>query len=221
MLHTDYHQVLPIEFYNRDPTVVARELLGMWLLCQNQMLTAGIIVEAEAYLATGDPASHAFSKSAKRYKRTSRNAPMFGSPGRAYVYQSHGIHYCFNVVTEAVGVPSAILVRALIPQLGVQVMLTRRGQKPMTDLARGPGNLCKALGIDSKFNGWDLTRGVGLWIETRQQHLTRHHTTTYRIGVSAAKTLPLRFYLGAGESLNYVSGSKKANFPDELMYGGS
>jgi DNA-3-methyladenine glycosylase len=137
---------LPIRFYGRDTRTVARELLGKWLVCdQNGSPRIGRIVETEAYLGTHDRACH----SARG--RTPRTEVMFGPPGRAYVYRIYGMYDCVNVVTEPVGCAAAVLIRAVEPVLGI---LGR------TD---GPGRLCRAMAIDRSLNGADL-RGPALRI---------------------------------------------------------
>lgn len=112
--------------------------------------TSGVIVEAEAYIGQDDPACHA-SKGL-----TPRTAPMFGPPGRAYVYLNYGLHNLINVVTEAEGFPAAILIRALVPIEGIDTMRRRRGDVPDTRLCNGPGNLTQALGISLRHNMADL-----------------------------------------------------------------
>jgi len=115
---------------------------------------SGIIVEAEAYIGEDDPACHAASG------LTPRNAPLYGSPGRAYVYLNYGLHYLVNAVTEAEGVPAAILIRALVPYEGLDLMQRRRPGVPVERLCAGPGNLTKALGIDLRHNTLDLATGA-------------------------------------------------------------
>jgi DNA-3-methyladenine glycosylase len=110
----------------------------------------GRIIETEAYTAD-DPASHSFNGP------TRRNAVMFGPPGRLYVYLSYGIHRCANVVTGGPGDGQAVLLRAIAPTLGLEVIRTRRGDRPDRDLANGPGKLCRALAIDLDDSGLDLT----------------------------------------------------------------
>ena len=176
------------DFYNRDPVVVARELLGKLLLRRTRDgLCTGRIVETEAYLAQDDEACHASRG------QTSRNATMFGPPGRAYVYRIHQV-YCLNAVTEAEGMPSAVLIRAIEPLAGVELMRRRAGKEVLHHVARGPGLLCRALAIDQQLDGWDLTEGRRLWIA---EHAVEgcEIVVSPRIGVGTAKELPLRFYL--------------------------
>lgn len=177
---------LASDFYDRDPVVVARELLGKRLVTKNREgLTAGRIVEVEAYLSAHDPACHAARG------KTKRNASMFAAPGRAYVYSIHS-RWCFNVVTLPEGVPSAVLIRAIEPLEGLPLMHRRRlGVVRPIDLARGPGRLCQALGIDRELDRHDLTLGRRLWIE--EGDVPETILTTPRIGISSAQDLMLRF----------------------------
>ena len=146
--------VLPIGFYVRPTLEVLEEIIGKVLVHEvNGRRVSGAIVEAEAYIGESDPACHAAPG------RTRRNAPLYGPPGRSYVYLNYGIHYLVNAVTEAEGSPAAILIRALEPLEGVETMQRRRGRREVADLCRGPGNLTVALGIDLRQNDKDLTRG--------------------------------------------------------------
>jgi DNA-3-methyladenine glycosylase len=189
-------QPLDRSFYDRDPVVVARELLGKRLVTRTRDgLTAGRIVEVEAYLSANDPACHAARG------MTKRNASMFAPPGLAYVYSIHS-RWCFNVVTLPNGIPSAVLIRAVEPLEGLPLMHSRRdGVGRVLDLARGPARLCQALGIDRQLDGHDLTRGRRLWIENGASEAI-DVLITPRIGISSAQDLPLRF-LVAGSP--YVS----------------
>ena len=149
--------------------------------------TAGRIVEVEAYVGPQDPASHG----AARFGRTRRNAPMFGAPATAYVYRIYGVHRCFNVVTGRPGFPSAVLIRALEPLEGVEVMVERRGRS--RDLCNGPGRLAAALGIDETWNGHELSEPP-LWIAPERSPGEIRVGASGRIGVSRAADWPLRFY---------------------------
>jgi DNA-3-methyladenine glycosylase len=140
--------VLDRDFYARDSLEVARDLIGRMLIrTTGGRRLMGRIVEAEAY-ARDDPASHAFRG------LTRRNASMFGPPGHAYVYRSHGIHHCLNVTT---GDGSAVLLRALEPVRGLGEMARRRGLDDVRLLCAGPGRLCQALGVSLADDGGDLT----------------------------------------------------------------
>jgi DNA-3-methyladenine glycosylase len=157
-------------FYDRPTLDVARDLLGKVLVHRRGgVTTSGAIVEVEAYIGESDPACHAAPGP------TVRNRPLYGPPGYAYVYLNYGIHCLMNVVTESAGSPAAVLIRALDPLDGIQVMRRRRartGKRPRaaaldaatTDLCRGPGNLTVAMGISLGQNEADLL-GDRLWIE--------------------------------------------------------
>lgn len=162
-------RILPASFYARPTLTVIADIIGKVLVHDTRgRRTAGVIVEAEAYIGETDPACHAAPG------RTRRNAPLYGPPGRSYVYLNYGIHNLFNAVTEGENAPAAILIRALEPVDGVDLMRRRRvrARKPApsavadADLCRGPGNLTMAMGIDLADNDRDLTRGP-LRIEDR------------------------------------------------------
>jgi DNA-3-methyladenine glycosylase len=167
--------ILSRGFYNRPTLDVARDLIGKVLVHETRRgVASGVIVEVEAYIGESDPACHAAPGP------TSRNAPLYGPPGIAYVYLNYGIHYLVNAVTEAEGWPAAVLIRALEPQDGIPLMRRRRAPRrssgqatggtkrpseiAVDDLCRGPGNLTKALGVTLKENCLDLT-GSPLRIE--------------------------------------------------------
>ncbi len=182
--------ILPESFYAREALVVAPDLLGK-VLCHRRrgVLTAGRIVEVEAYLGCDDPASHAYRG------RTPRNSAMFGPPGHAYVYFTYGNHFCMNVVTGRDGEASAVLLRALEPVDGIRAMMRRRGRKRLEDLASGPGRLTQAMRIGRSEYGLSLTREP-LWIEDRGDPAGRWIRTP-RIGIRVAADRPWRFILEA------------------------
>src|SRR5687768_8715791 len=155
---------LPREFYDRPTLIVASELLGKVLVHRTSAgVTAGMIVETEAYIGEDDPACHAAPGP------TRRNAPLYGPAGLAYVYLNYGIHYLVNAVTEAEGHPAAVLIRALEPVDGISLMKRRRGVNgdvPEAHLCRGPGNLTRAMGITLTHNLRDLVTSP-LMIEDR------------------------------------------------------
>src|SRR5262249_49674780 len=165
---------VPRSFYDRPTLDVARDLLGLVLVHNRRgVVTSGVIVEVEAYIGESDPACHAAPGP------TRRNEPLYGLPGHAYVYLNYGIHCLVNVVTESHGSPAAVLVRALDPLDGIDVMRRRRaramkgrrrlpdaGSIPVHDLCRGPGNLTMAMGITLAENRLDLL-GDRLYIDDR------------------------------------------------------
>ena len=182
---------LPRAFYARGPRVLARALLGRVLVHDDPRAgrLAGLIVETEAYAGADDPASHAYRG------ETPRNRVMFGPPGVAYVYFTYGMHHCFNVVCGAVGQPSAVLVRALEPLLGLAAMQRRRAGVEGARLARGPGSLARAMGLDLRLDGADLTRGP-LWIaDLPPRRLGRRIGRGPRVGITRAATFPWRYWL--------------------------
>ncbi len=194
--------LLQRSFCDRQAIDVARDLLGK-ILCRRttEGLVRGRIVETEAYLADGDSACH----SARGKSR--KNAAMFGRPGRAYVYSIHA-KYCFNIVTQAQGVASAVLIRAVEPLQGIDLMRRRRGREGIVELANGPAKLCEAFQIDRALDGWDLTRGARLWIAEVDdcERPVVDIGQSPRIGVTSAQDLMLRFY----ERDNFfVSGPKR------------
>ncbi len=180
-------RILKRSFYARDPVTVARELLGTLLVHESDAgRTVGRIVETEAYLASGDSACHASRGP------TPRNTSMFGPPGLAYVYSIHS-RYCLNTVTEAKGIPSAVLIRALEPQEGIELMQLRRGTQKVLDLCRGPARLCEAFGIDRRFDGRKLYLAESLRIENGDRVHDEQIAISPRIGVTSAHDLLLRF----------------------------
>ena len=192
----------PRDFYEREPTSVASELLGKLLVRQtSDGLCSGVIVEAEAYLAQHDPACHAHRG------ETRKNATMFGPAGHLYVYPIHG-RYCMNVVTERVGSPSAVLLRAVEPIEGIEIMQRRRGRTELRDLTRGPARLCEAFAVDRKLDGHDITRGEQIWIAENPSAPPKplQMIVSPRIGVTSAHDLELRYFV-AGNA--FVSGRKR------------
>jgi DNA-3-methyladenine glycosylase len=173
---------LPRRFYERDASDVARDLLGRLLVREvDGVRMIGRVVEAEAY-GRDDPGSHAY----RGLKR--RNASMFGPPGRTYVYISHGIHHCLNVVCDA---PTAVLVRAIEPLRGTEEMAERRGLSEPRLLCAGPGRLCQALGITLSEDGMPVTRRDGLWFAAGKP--VEDVAVTMRIGMSDEVNRPWRF----------------------------
>jgi len=191
---------LPRKFYARPTLTVAQELLGQRVVrvLDGQRL-AGRIVEVEAYLDETDQASHA------RPGRTRRNAPMYGPPGRAYVYFIYGMYHCLNAVTEPEGSPAAVLIRALEPSEGLEAMRRHRPGHSDYNLTSGPGKLCQALAIDQSLNIADLCQSDVLWIEADTPVTDEQVATSPRIGVRGdqrARIAPWRFYIQAHPSLS-------------------
>jgi len=181
------------DFYRRDTLTVARELLGQRLvrIVDGQRLS-GLIVEVEAYIGEEDAACHAARG------RTPRNEVMYGPPGHAYVYFIYGMHHCLNVVTEEEGFPAAVLIRAIEPLAGLEIMRHHRPGKPDGELTNGPAKLCQALAIDKSFNGVDLCTSEALFIEEGQRVTEEEIATSPRIGIKAdarARSVPWRFFL--------------------------
>jgi DNA-3-methyladenine glycosylase len=181
--------VLKRAFYNRPTIEVARDLLGK-ILVHGQ--TAGTIVETEAYLGGDDLASH----SARGI--TDRTRVIFGRPGHAYVYLIYGMYECLNLVAEPDGQPGCVLIRALQPVAGLDIMRRRRpaARKP-EDLASGPGKLTLALAITRAHNGVDVTRG-SLVVRAPAEPRVLHIETTPRIGITKCADWPLRFVIKGG-----------------------
>ena len=182
---------LPRSFYERSTLVVARQLLGKYLVREHRDgTTIGRIVETEAYVGPEDKACHA-SKG-----RTPRTKIMFGQAGYAYVYLVYGFHHMLNIVTESVDFPAAVLIRAVEPVRGIELMQMRRKNETLHNLASGPGKLCQSFAIDRQLNGDDLC-GTVLYLEDRGEVVSKI-VTTPRIGVDYAgkwKNKPWRFLI--------------------------
>jgi DNA-3-methyladenine glycosylase len=176
-------------FFDRSVHEVAPDLIGATFLFDG---AGGLIVEVEAYHHT-DPAAHSFGG------MTARNAVMFGPPGVAYVYRSYGIHWCVNVVCEAEGSASAVLIRALQPTQGVAAMRRRRGLEDERLLCSGPGRLCEALAITGAENGLPLNRQP---FELRARAADVDIMTGRRIGITKAADLPWRYGLKGSRYLS-------------------
>lgn len=190
---------LPRPFYDRPTATVARELLGTALLRRiGDTWVGGLIVETEAYLPEDDPASH----SARG--QTPSNSSMFARPGTLYVYPIHAKH-CLNAVTERAGRGSAVLIRAIEPIWGVEVMKTNRGYDDATRLTRGPAMLCQSLDVDRDQDGADLATDRNLLIARIPTALSISVVTAPRIGISRAQEKPLRFLI---QGNRFVSGKR-------------
>lgn len=179
-------------FYALGTEVLARKLIGARLVTVNRgVRTSGMIVEVEAYLGANDPACHAARG------MTPRNEVMFRGPGHCYVYLIYGMYHCVNVVSDPEGVGSAVLIRAVEPLEGSEVMRRRRGGERVRalDLARGPGRLCEAFGITKSFSGEHLTESARIWLEQYRSFRNTEIAATGRIGISRGQELPLRFFV--------------------------
>ncbi len=181
------------EFFSRSPLAVAPLLLNKLLVTSDGR--AGRIVEVEAYWGAQDPASHAYRG------RTTRNATMFCQGGHLYVYRSYGMHWCANVVCGPEGEAQAVLLRALEPVTGLDLMRAARwrSQKRQDDrdLCRGPGRLCEALGISRVHDGVDLTsRSAPVWVADDGTPPPESPRGTARVGISVGTDLPWRFAVG-------------------------
>jgi DNA-3-methyladenine glycosylase len=199
--------ILPRSFYDRPTLAVARDLIGKLLVHQTRVgRLSGVIVEVEAYIGESDPACHAAPGP------TARNAPLYGRPGVAYVYLNYGIHYLVNAVTESVGSPAAVLIRALEPREGVTPMRRRRAAGTakraadlvVDDLCRGPGNLTRALGITLRQNEYDLTSSA-LRVEDPGEG-ARPVTWSRRIGITVGVEPEWRVFASDSSA---VSGRKR------------
>lgn len=198
---------LPLTFYKRkDVVTIARELLGKVIITNfDGVTTSGRIVETEAYVAHVDKASHAFGG-----RRTAKNEHMYAHAATAYVYICYGMHQMFNIVTNEKDVPDAVLIRAVEPLEGIDIMLERTGkQKPDFTLTKGPGNVGKALGIFKKHSGLHLLDDEIYLVDDGCKLKENEIGTSERIGVASAGAdalLPYRFYVRGNK---YVSGKNK------------
>jgi DNA-3-methyladenine glycosylase len=200
---------LPRSFYQPSAETVARELLGHWLIRNTpDELCGGAIVETEAYI-TGDAACHAFGG------ETKRNRVMWGPPGYCYVYFIYGNHWCVNVVCRPAGVAEAVLIRAVEPIFGIEAMRARRPVAKPHELTNGPGKLCAAMDIGRGLNGVDLCDANSPLFFARNRAIKTFRqgrgpiTTTARIGITRAASLPLRFYLAGSDYVSRRGGARE------------
>jgi DNA-3-methyladenine glycosylase len=191
------------EFYTRrDVLTIARDLLGKRLVAAaGGRRVSGLVVETEAYAAPADKASHAYGG-----RRTARTETMYERGGTAYVYFVYGMHHQFNVVTGPAGLPHAVLIRAVEPEEGIELMRERRPGKVDRELTSGPGKLCRALGITRELDGADLTAGREVWLEDIGREVAPAEIASGpRVGIAYAEEYaarPWRFWLAGNP---YVS----------------
>ena len=175
--------MLPKKFYNRDPAIVAEELLGKIIVKRDNGILKGRIVETEAYYGLSDPASRA-KKGAKI---------MWGGAGAAFIYMVHG-NWLFNIITMPKGEPPGVLIRAVEPLKGIKIMKANRGIEDIKNLTSGPGKFTQAFGIDKRYNGikvYDRTSPIIIKNGEFNGEIVRSH----RIGVKHDLPIPLRFYI--------------------------
>jgi DNA-3-methyladenine glycosylase len=187
---------LPRRFYLRPAPAVARDLLGCVLVSRRgRAVTAGRIVETEAYLGPEDEASHAAFRPGSHHL-------FYGQGGVAYVYAAYGLHHCLNAITQPAGRPGCVLIRALEPVTGLRAMARRRGVPPTSSrLTSGPGNVTRALAIGRADNGADLETSA-LTIEAPDRPRDFRIARGPRVGITRSRALPLRFWI---ENNPYVS----------------
>lgn len=186
-------------FFNRDPRLVARELLGKLIVRrEGRRMLAGRVVEVEAYLGAGDLAAHAAAG------HTARNAVLWGPPGRAYVYFIYGVHYCLNISCLPDGEAGCVLIRALEPVAGIREMAKARGLddfdptvvRDLRKLASGPGRLCEALGITRpRDNAKDMISPNSDLQVLRDNYYSGEIAITPRVGITRSADMPLRFVI--------------------------
>jgi DNA-3-methyladenine glycosylase len=177
------------DFYERDPSQVARDLLGKVIVRKLGPETlSGKIVETEAYYGDGDPASRAY-KGRKNY-----NKPMFGEPGRLFIYMVH-TWWLLNIVAHGEGGVGAVLIRGLEPLEGVQAMMMNRGMEGIQNLTNGPGKLARALAVTNELNGLDITEARSDFVVTAGEDEAFDTGSSRRIGVTRDLPNELRFYI--------------------------
>ncbi|MCI0474196.1 MAG: DNA-3-methyladenine glycosylase [Ignavibacteria bacterium] len=187
---SDKYGIIPREFFQRKTITVAKELLGKFIIKKERNnYISGRIVETEAYLGDNDPACHAYRSV------TPRNSVMFEDGGKIYVYFIYGNYYCFNIVTELKGTGSAVLIRAVEPCAGLNLMKKRRANiKSNHELTNGPAKFCMAFGIDRRHNGMELNCGK-FFIADNPADETVNAVVTKRIGIREGSDYPYRFFI--------------------------
>jgi len=190
--------ILPREFYETDTLTVARELLGHILVRETpEGVTRGIIVETEAYLGQRDDAAHSYKGKSERVK------VQYGPAGCAYIYMIYGLYYCLNITAGPFGAPEVVLIRALEPVSGIELMQARRGTDQLLNLCSGPGKLCRAFDIAAPLYGADLCHAGALYLE--YGNTPDDISASKRIGIDYAvltRDMPWRFTIPGNK---YVS----------------
>lgn len=196
---------LPVIFFDRDDVVqIARDLLGKLVITEiGGEMTGGRIVETEAYIGITDKASHSFGG-----RRTPKNEHMYSAAATSYIYICYGMHQMLNIVTNKKGIPDAILIRAIQPEIGIDVMERRTGKEPGDHtLTKGPGNVGKALGLTKINSGISLIKGeIRIYKDDESEVRLASIGISKRIGVESAGAdglLPYRFYIKGNK---FVSG---------------
>jgi DNA-3-methyladenine glycosylase len=197
------------DFFARPTLAVARAVLGMRLVrIQDGQRISGVITEAEAYIGQTDLGCHA------RAGRTPRTSVMYGPPGHAYVYFTYGMHWMLNFVTEAEGFPAAVLIRAMHPLEGLEVIAARRTGRAQAIWTDGPAKLCQALGIDGRLNGVDLCAPQAeLFVEQGDPISDECVTIGPRVGLTSVpepwKSMPWRFLVRVGFTAEFAKNAEK------------
>lgn len=182
------NEMIERKFYQRSALEVAPDLLGLTLVHNsNEGITKGKIVEVESYLGLADPAAHSYQKAP-----TKRTQIQYGEGGYAYIYLIYGMHYCMNVVTNQVDIPEVVLIRALEPIDGLELMKKRRKINQVKNLCNGPGKLCQAMGIRKEHYGMDLCDST-LYLE--------RPSIQENIEIQASKRINIDY---AGEAKEYL-----------------
>lgn len=191
--------ILPREFYTRKTTIVAKELLGKRIIRKlGNIRIEGKIVETEAYGGKEDPASHAYRGV------TERNKVMFEEPGHVYVYFTYGNHWCLNFVAHEQNKPGAVLIRAIEPISGIEYMKKFRNISNLENLCNGPGKLTKALKIDKKLNGIDITKEGELYVVNSEEKNFEVEVSS-RIGIKKGKDKLWRFFIKGNPFVSRVN----------------